>query len=597
MSFYSPLFFLFFIGLIPIIIMYLLKKQHTDIIISSNYLWEKALKDVEANRPWQRLRKNLLLILQLLIFSLIVLSLAKPYIFSSNTSSGNTIIVLDTSMSMQGSSGETTRFDIAKKEIEKIVDNLKPDTSITIIAMDMSPNILINNTDNKELAKSQLASIKPTNSKDNIQETLSLLNAMTKDMDNYSILFYTDKWIETDIDKLIINYIDGEHRNVAIENISHSLDSSGITALTTVTNYSNEDMSFDVSLYVDDSLYDVKETSLLPGESSSIYWQNINPSARILRAEIDIEDSLMVDNVRHHIINTDSVKKILLATKGNVFLEKAISLNNNIELYKTNEISESISGYELYVFDGIVPDKLPKDGSVIMIAQTNSEFFKDASVDSGEMKALNDELFRYVSLDFSIGKTKFIADSGWIEPVLLINDNPVIAKGKRDNQKFILIGFDFHDSDFPLQVDFPIFIQNMLEHSLNMSNQEQIAVLSGESLNLDTLPNSKEISVIKPDGQKEKLGPPFPLAPFTDTKEIGVYTIEQKLDNSTVNSYFVSNVDTHNESKYEVVSNDLREQIIERQSKVKGEKNIGNILLLIAILLFAVEWVVYNRGN
>lgn len=597
MSFYSPLFFLFFIGLIPIIIMYLLKKQHTDIIISSNYLWEKALKDVEANRPWQRLRKNLLLILQLLIFSLIVLSLAKPYIFSSNTSSGNTIIVLDTSMSMQGSSGETTRFDIAKKEIEKIVDNLKPDTSITIIAMDMSPNILINNTDNKELAKSQLASIKPTNSKDNIQETLSLLNAMTKDMDNYSILFYTDKWIETDIDKLFINYIDGEHRNVAIENISHSLDSSGITALTTVTNYSNEDMSFDVSLYVDDSLYDVKETSLLPGESSSIYWQNINPSARILRAEIDIEDSLMVDNVRHHIINTDSVKKILLATKGNVFLEKAISLNNNIELYKTNEISESISGYELYVFDGIVPDKLPKDGSVIMIAPTNSEFFKDASVDSGEMKALNDELFRYVSLDFSIGKTKFIADSGWIEPVLLINDNPVIAKGKRDNQKFILIGFDFHDSDFPLQVDFPIFIQNMLEHSLNMSNQEQIAVLSGESLNLDTLPNSKEISVIKPDGQKEKLGPPFPLAPFTDTKEIGVYTIEQKLDNSTVNSYFVSNVDTHNESKYEVVSNDLREQIIERQSKVKGEKNIGNILLLIAILLFAVEWVVYNRGN
>lgn len=597
MSFYSPLFFLFFIGLIPIIIMYLLKKQHTDIIISSNYLWEKALKDVEANRPWQRLRKNLLLILQLLIFSLIVLSLAKPYIFSSNTSSGNTIIVLDTSMSMQGSSGETTRFDIAKKEIEKIVDNLKPDTSITIIAMDMSPNILINNTDNKELAKSQLASIKPTNSKDNIQETLSLLNSMTKDMDNYSILFYTDKWIETDIDKLFINYIDGEHRNVAIENISHSLDSSGITALTTVTNYSNEDMSFDVSLYVDDSLYDVKETSLLPGESSSIYWQNINPSARILRAEIDIEDSLMVDNVRHHIINTDSVKKILLATKGNVFLEKAISLNNNIELYKTNEISESISGYELYVFDGIVPDKLPKDGSVIMIAPTNSEFFKDASVDSGEMKALNDELFRYVSLDFSIGKTKFIADSGWIEPVLLINDNPVIAKGKRDNQKFILIGFDFHDSDFPLQVDFPIFIQNMLEHSLNMSNQEQIAVLSGESLNLDTLPNSKEISVIKPDGQKEKLGPPFPLAPFTDTKEIGVYTIEQKLDNSTVNSYFVSNVDTHNESKYEVVSNDLREQIIERQSKVKGEKNIGNILLLIAILLFAVEWVVYNRGN
>ncbi|MFA5522852.1 MAG: BatA and WFA domain-containing protein [Tissierellales bacterium] len=597
MSFYSPLFFLFFIGLIPILIMYLLKKQHTDIIISSNYLWEKALKDVEANRPWQRLRKNILLILQLLIFSLIVLALAKPYIFSTSTSSGNTIIVLDTSMSMQGSSGDSTRFDIAKKEAEKIVDNLRPDTSVTIITMDTSPNLIINNTKSKELAKKQLASLKPTNLKDNIQETLSLLNAMTKDMDNYSILFYTDKWIETNIDKLFLSYIDGEQGNVAIDNISHSLDSNGITALTTVTNYSNNDMSFDLSLYVDNSLYDVKETSLLPGESSSIYWQNIDLNARQLRAEADIDDSLTVDNVRHHIINTNSVKKTLLVTKGNVFLEKAVSLNSNIELYKTNEITENVSGYELYLFDGLAPVKLPTDGNIIIIAPTGSELFKKASVDSGEMKALNDELFRYVSLDFSISKSKYIEDTSWIEPVLLINDNPVIAKGQIDNQNYILIGFDLHDTDFPLQVDFPIFVQNMLEYSLNMSTQEKISVLSGESLNLDVLPNSKEISVIRPNGDKEKLGPPFPLAPFTDTKEIGVYAIEQKLDNITVDSYFVSNADTLNESKYEIVSTEQQEQMIERQNKIKGEKNIGSILLLIAILILAVEWVVYNRGN
>lgn len=597
MSFYSPLFFLFFIGLIPIIIMYLLKKQHTDIVISSNYLWEKALKDVEANRPWQRLRKNILLILQLLIFSLIVLSLAKPYIFSSNTTSGNAIIVLDTSMSMQGSSGDSTRFDIAKREAEKIIDNLRPDTSVTIITMDTSPNIIINNTNNKDLAKRQLSSIKPTNSKENIQETLSLLNAMTKETDNYSILFYTDKWVDTDIDKLFLNYIDGEQSNIAIDNISHSLDANGITALTTVTNHSNEDVSFDLSLYADDSLYDVKETSLSPGESSSIYWQNIDLGVRMLRAEADVDDSLSVDNVRHHIVNTNSVKKALLVTKGNVFLEKAVSLNSNIELYKTNEITENISGYELYVFDGLVPDKLPTDGNIIMISPTSSDLFKETVVDAGEIKALNDELFRYVSLDFSIGKSKYIENSSWIEPVLLVNDNPVIAKGQRDNQKYILIGFDLHDTDFPLQVDFPIFIQNMLEYSLNMSTQEKTSVLSGESLNLDVLPNSKEISVIRPNGNKEKLGPPFPLAPFTDTKEIGVYTIEQKLDKSTVNSYFVSNADTLNESKYELVSIEQQEQIIERQNKIKGEKNIGSILLLLAILILAIEWVVYNRGN
>ncbi len=597
MSFFSPIFFLFFIGIIPIIIMYLLKKQHTDIVISSNYLWEKALKDIEANRPWQKLRKNLLLILQLLIFSLIVLSLAKPYIFSSAASSGNIIIVLDTSMSMQGKSKDSTRFDTAKKEAEKIIDNLRPDTSLSIITMDTSPNIILNNTKNKELAKKQLASIKPTNSKDNIQETLSLLNAMTKDIDNYSILFYTDKWVDTDIDRLLLSYIEGEEKNVAIDNISHSLDSKGITVLTTVTNYSDEDAAFDLSLYVDDSLYDVKEISLSPEESLSVYWSEIDPNSRILKAEADIDDSLEADNTRYHIVNTNSVKKTLLVTKGNVFLEKAVSLNSNIELYKTNEITENISGYELYIFDGSVPDKLPTDGNIIMIAPEDSELFKDISIDSGELKALNDELFRFVGLDFTISKSKYIESASWLEPVLLINDDPVIAKGQKDNQKYILVGFDLHDTDFPLQIDFPIFVQNMLQYSLNMSTQEKTSILSGESLNLDVLPNSKEISIIKPNGHREKLGPPFPLGPFADTEEIGVYTIEQKLDKATVNSYFVSNADTLNESKYEPVSTELQKQIIERQNQVKGEKNIGSILLFIAILILAVEWVVYNRGN
>ncbi|WIV11506.1 BatA and WFA domain-containing protein [Proteiniborus sp. MB09-C3] len=597
MSFYSPLFFLFFIGLIPIIIMYLLKKQHTDIIISSNYLWEKALKDVEANRPWQRLKKNLLLILQLLIFLLIVLSLAKPHIFSSAASSGNTIIVLDTSMSMQGKSKDSTRFDTAKKEAEKIIENLRPDTSITIITMDTSPNIILNSTKNKELAKKQLATIKPTNSKDNIGETLSLLRAMVKDIDNYSILFYTDKWIDTDIDKLLLNYIDGEQRNIAIDNISHSLDSKGITVLTTVTNYSDEDITFDLSLYVDDALYDVKEISLSPEESTSVYWHDIAENARLLRAEADVDDSLKADNIRHHIVNANSIKKALLVTKSNVFLEKAVSLNNNIELYKTNEITENINGYELYIFDGLAPGELPTDGNIIMIAPTSSDLFKETVIDSGEMKALNDELFRFVSLDFSISKSKYIGDTSWVEPVLLINDKPVIAKGQKENQKYVLIGFDLHDTDFPLQIDFPIFVQNMLDYSLNMSTQEKTSVLSGESLNLEALPRSKEISIIKPNSEKEKLAPPFPLAPYADTEEIGVYTIEQKLDKDTVNSYFVSNADTRSESKYELVSIEMQKEIIEMQNKIKGEKNIGNILLLIAILILAVEWVVYNRGN
>lgn len=596
MSFYSPIFFLLFIGLVPIIIMYLLKKQHTELTISSNYLWEKALRDVEANRPWQKLKKNLLLILQLLIFSLAVFALARPFICSNAISGGHTIIVLDTSLSMQGKSKDSTRFDIGKKEGEKLIENLRPDSRVTIIAMDATPNIILNSTKDQKLARKKLEELKPSNTVDNVEETISLLKAMVKDEEDYSILVFTDKGIEADIDNLFVNYIDGEEKNIAIDNISHSIDKNDITALTRVTNYSDEDVKFDLSLYVDNKLSDVKEISLPPRESNNIYWQGIHPNVGIITVEADIDDSLKEDNIRYHVVNSNPIKKALLMTKGNVFLEKAISLNNNVELYKINEASENIEGYDLYIFDGMAPEKLPTDGNIIMINLENNELFKAPVVKFGELKALNDELFKYVNLDFSLSEARYIKDADWIEPVLLIDDNTVIGKGQKDNQKMIVLGFDFHHTDFPLKIDFPIFVQSMLDYTLNIGIQEKTNILVGEGLNLNILPKTEEISIIKPDGKKEMLSLSLALSPYT-AQELGVYKIEQRIGEELPISYFASNVNTQHESMYQSMTNEEREEMAQEGKKVKGERSISNILLLLAILILAAEWVVYSRGN
>ena len=56
--------------LLPVIVaFYLLKLRRTEHQISSTYLWRKMIRDVEANAPWQKLKPNLLLFLQLLFLS------------------------------------------------------------------------------------------------------------------------------------------------------------------------------------------------------------------------------------------------------------------------------------------------------------------------------------------------------------------------------------------------------------------------------------------------------------------------------------------------------------------------------------------------
>src|SRR5690606_19439043 len=112
---------LLFLLFIPvIIILYLLKQQHEDLPISSTYLWERALEDAQARVPWQRLRKNILLFLQLASVFLIALAIARPF-FNKAATGQDYIVILDCSASMQAQDIKPSRFSKAKEDIAKLI--------------------------------------------------------------------------------------------------------------------------------------------------------------------------------------------------------------------------------------------------------------------------------------------------------------------------------------------------------------------------------------------------------------------------------------------------------------------------------------------
>src|SRR5215469_8287927 len=80
-----------FLLAVPIVLLYLLRKKRQRLIVPSTLLWRRAIEEIEATVPFKRLRRNLLLLLQLLVLAAIVLALARPALNSSAQVSGSTV--------------------------------------------------------------------------------------------------------------------------------------------------------------------------------------------------------------------------------------------------------------------------------------------------------------------------------------------------------------------------------------------------------------------------------------------------------------------------------------------------------------------------
>src|SRR5437764_531245 len=127
MSFFNPLLLLLLApmgGLI--VLMYILKLRRRDVVVSSTYLWRQVIRDVQANAPFQKLRKNLLMFLQILAVALIVFALARPFWKGAGIGGRSVVIVVDTSASMMATDVGRSRLDEAKREAHTVVDNMKP---------------------------------------------------------------------------------------------------------------------------------------------------------------------------------------------------------------------------------------------------------------------------------------------------------------------------------------------------------------------------------------------------------------------------------------------------------------------------------------
>ena len=172
-----------------LLILYFLKLRRRDVEISTTLLWKKAIQDLQANAPFQKLRRNLLLFLQLLILGAVLFGLAQPQVKGAGEVGKRIVILIDRSASMQATDGvggtpekPLTRLDQARKDATAIIDSMREPGILQtgnadeamVIAFDKIAMVVQHFTTDKRLLKQAVEGIQPVDGPTSIGEAMRL---------------------------------------------------------------------------------------------------------------------------------------------------------------------------------------------------------------------------------------------------------------------------------------------------------------------------------------------------------------------------------------------------------------------------------------
>jgi Ca-activated chloride channel homolog len=177
---------------LPIVLFYMLKLRRQPARVSSLLLWQQVLQDRQANAPWQRLKRNLLLLLQLIILALLVMALARPYLSVQARVQGNVVLLLDASVSMQATDVAPSRFDAARRIALDLIERLEPDDAVTLIAVEQTPHILTPATTDRDRLRRALVAARASYGPADWQAALTLAAANAASLPEATVTIVSD---------------------------------------------------------------------------------------------------------------------------------------------------------------------------------------------------------------------------------------------------------------------------------------------------------------------------------------------------------------------------------------------------------------------
>jgi hypothetical protein len=503
--------------------LYFLKLRRSEAPVSSTLLWKKAIQDLQVNAPFQKLRKNLLLILQLLMLLFLAAALARPVVNFTPGAGAINVILIDHSGSMNatdggGSAGGRTRLDEAKRRAQALVGTMDRHAQTMVIAFADSAEVAQPFTSDHAALDRAIDSIPPTDRPTQLKLAYQLAEAQgaifSKGPSNTplpQVWLYSDgRALDRDEVHLRAHVTfdsigspdTGNIAIVALDARRNYKEPQEIEVFARLANFGPKPANADVELRIDGQIAAVKSVSLAPHRWDDPQWTAAHPNQRdpnfissdSLTFTLDLPrsavlsveqmskqtDALSADDRAWLIVPPPKPLRVLLVTPGNFFLERALhslQLKDFKTLAPAAYAKKPPTDFDVYVFDryAAAVKALPPAGRFIDIDAVPSGMDLKLVMARGkpvllhDLKALDWKRDHPILRQLNLNRL-YVADALKLDvpssDQILIDGTagPLLLLHRQGQSIHLVIPFDLLRSNWPVQLSFPIFMHNALRY-------------------------------------------------------------------------------------------------------------------------------------
>jgi len=632
-----------------LVALYFLKLKRRDVVISSTILWRRSLEDLHVNAPFQRLRKNWLLLLQLLVLSTLIVAAWRPRMTGEAAGGRNVLLLIDNSASMSAREAEGTRLDLAKRDALALVSKMTGSDRVGLIVFASGTAVLEPLTSDSGLLEARIKSVEPTTLPSRLDQALVVAHGIAQSVAGAEVHVFGDGCYG-DLSALPPEV---KRMQVKLSSVGTSLPNLGVTEIDVRRSFEAKGRtevfalieSFDpaparvaVTLKVEGVTRDARELEIAPGGSQAVVFDASSVEEGMAEVSIDAPDALDSDNRAWVRISPRKPIRALSVGKANPWIDLVMQSANGVQHRRMGEAefaratqgvrreaALSKLGADVVLFDRASPEAFGPDPAggaetrknlpepilpsiyiacrppLPAAARAEDDKEKPVVIDWDRAHPLN----RFIVLtDLFIETSTVFQPSGDLRSVVDCDSGSLVATcryyhpGERPVPA-VLLGFDILKTNWPIgHYSFPIFFSNALEWlSSGGASLDATHVRAGEALVFEPTSASEDTRVRfkSPSGRhlnavREATGA-FTVASANET---GVYEVE--VDGATAGRIAVGLLSARESDLVPTKALDFGEFKVDvSTAREKGARDLWKWFAAGALLICVLEWLVYNR--